>query len=90
MTLSRNAHGNFATKDYSLMNAKDASGYDIINLNTGQIEMWCEQEPQGVIALQWLQEAYDEIMEDPEAIFRQKRAESSGRLAMLGGITKRH
>lgn len=69
------------TKDYQILPAKDAAGYDIINRNTGQVELFVEQEPQACLAIQWLQEAYDDIMDDPEAAFRLKKSQQAGRIA---------
>ena len=79
-------HGDYedlwATDAYVMFNhgvAEDRSyGYEIVNRGTGQVELRIDQEPQGLMAMLWLQEQYDEIMKDPEREFQSRKPRSGG------------
>lgn len=53
-------------------------GYEIVNRNTAQVELRIDQEPQGLMAMLWLQEQYDEIMKDPEREFQSRKPRQGG------------
>jgi hypothetical protein len=72
----------WATANYVLLRSQmkdDPSyGYEITNRETGQVELRIDQEPQGIMAMMWLQEQYDEIMADPEREFQRRKPRTSG------------
>ena len=72
----------WATANYVLLcsQMKDdpSYGYEITNRDTGQVELRIDQEPQGIMAMMWLQEQYDEIMADPEREFQRRKPRTGG------------
>jgi hypothetical protein len=72
----------WTTDNYALIpcdSGQDAGfGYDIINVETGQVELRIDQEPQGVMAMLWLQEQYEEVMGDPSREFQRRKPSTSG------------
>lgn len=72
----------WATENYVLMprgTADDpAYGYDIVNRGTAQVEIRIDQEPQGLMAMLWLQDQYEEIMADPEREYFRRKPSSQG------------
>lgn len=92
--LSKSDEGFWQTEAYVLLlpgetprAAKDAEdpsyGYEIVNRDTGQVEMRIDQEPQGLMAMLWMQEQYEEIMGDPEREFVRRRPRQSSGLAQV-------
>lgn len=49
-------------------------GYHIRNKNTGSIELFTDNESSLVIQIQAFQDAYEEIMKDPEREFQVRKA----------------
>jgi hypothetical protein len=72
----------WATTSYVLLcsQMKDdpSYGYEIVNRDTGQVELRIDQEPQGIMAMMWLQEQYDEIMTDPEREYARRKPRTGG------------
>jgi len=71
----------WCTDNYVLLNhaGDDPSyGYDIVNRETGQTEIRIDQEPQGLMAMLWLQEQYEEIMGDPDREYSRRKPRTSG------------
>jgi hypothetical protein len=86
-TLSKLASDNgelWATTNYFIRVGADNFGYEIVNTSTNAIEMVVEQEPQGVMAMMWLEEAYVEVMTDPEREFKVRKTRNQAR---SGGVT---
>ncbi len=83
--LSKNEQGEWMTEAYVVLNADDPKdpsfGYDIVNRGTGQVELRIDQLPQAIMALLWLQEQYDEVMEDPEREFMRRKPRGGAGLA---------
>ena len=78
----RTAGDNFlwSTDDYRLLVSAEGGigGYEIINSNTGAIEMFMDQEPQALMGLMWLQEQYDEVMGDPQREYKVRQNKRKG------------
>ena len=74
--------GPWATEAYVMFprgTKEDPSyGYEIVNRGTGQVELRIDQEPQGLIAMLWLQEQYDDIMKDPDREYNSRKPRSGG------------
>jgi hypothetical protein len=72
----------WATENYVLLcsQMKDdpSYGYEITNRDTGQVELRIDQEPQGLMAMMWLQEQYEEIMSDPEREYNRRKPRTAG------------
>jgi hypothetical protein len=72
----------WATENYvmlaSAMKDDPTYGYEIVNRQTGQVELRIDQEPQGIMAMLWLQDQYNEIMADPEREFQRRKPRTSG------------
>ena len=74
---------------YSVYRAEGGTGYALINRNTDAIEGYVDQEPPAVMTLLMLQEAYDDVMGDPEREYKvrkQQRAAVSHVPAGKAGI----
>ena len=61
------------TEDYCVLPREGYKGYYVINRNTGQAEIKIDQEPSAVMAMLWLQDMYDEIMQDPAAHYQERK-----------------
>jgi len=81
----------WATLNFQVKLTEDRIGYHIINVNTGVIEMFLDQEGAAVIAIQSLEDAYSEIMADPEREFKLRKERSTASLApAAAGRAVRH
>lgn len=75
------------TDNYALVlgNSEYASvfkmGYDIVNRETRSVEMSVEQEPPAIMAMLYLQDNYDNVMADPEAVYKRRKMEAEGRVS---------
>lgn len=73
------------TENYTVLNADDPKdpsfGYDIVNRETGQVELRIDQLPQALMAILWLQEQYEEVMADPEREFIRRKPRGGAGLA---------
>ena len=65
--------GFWYSNNYCVMAASGEAGYDIVNRDTGQVEAFVEQEPAAIITMLYLQDAYDEVMRDPEREFKLRK-----------------
>ena len=64
------------TSDYIITPCPEMTTlYEIVNRNTGQVEMQVETEPESVIGMLYLQDRYDEIMKDPIREFKLRKAQ---------------
>ena len=59
------------TDNFVVQVGDDEMGYVLRNKDTFSIELMVEQETQAVIAIQQLQQSYEEIMKDPVAKFEE-------------------
>lgn len=79
----------WATKNFEIVLTPDNFGYHVINSNTGAVEMFLEQEGSAVLAIISLEEAYAEIMQDPEREWKVRTAKAQAhqqmRLPLSGG-----
>lgn len=63
----------WASESYEVRIAPDNVGYHIINVNTGAVEGFVDQEPAAVMSMLYLQDAYDEVMQDPEREYKVRK-----------------
>ena len=78
----------WSTPNFEVRHTEDNIGYHIKNVNTGVIEMFLDQEGAAVIAIQSLEEAYSEIMSDPEREFKLRKARNTAPGGAPKGTTK--
>lgn len=65
----------WATEDFTLEVNDDIAGYRVVNRNTGQVELFADQEALGVMRMLALQEQYADTMPDPEREFGRMKSE---------------
>ena len=74
----------WTTDNYTILNSKqDSIGYEIINRNTGQVEIMVDQEPPAIMAMLYLEEAYQRIMADPMAEYKSRKADTQPQSSMF-------
>ena len=67
------------TKDYLVtVSVQTGSGYDIRNKNTGAVEGYVDQEPAAIMSALYLQDAYDEVMDDPVREYKLRKQRQDG------------
>lgn len=69
------------TARYELWPSEEGAGYKIINTGTQTIEAFADQEPAAVISLLWMEDNWQDIMDDPVREFKRRKAMQSSRSA---------
>lgn len=75
----------WTTEDFSLEVNDTEAGYRVVNRNTGQVELYADQETLGVLRMLALQEQYSETMDDPEREFGRMKSERIMQRSQKGG-----